>query len=99
MFASSRDQDPAGVSPCGDLFTVAADGAQLARLTDGPARDCQPSFTPDGRYVLFSSDRAHPGGDSDLYVMKPAGSTITRLTNADSEEQEPALSPCGGACQ
>jgi TolB protein len=99
VFASSRDQDPQGVSPCGDLFTVAADGSQLARLTDGPARDCQPSWSPDGRHILFSSDRAHPGGDSDLYVMNPDGSAITRLTHADGEEQEPTLSPCRGACQ
>jgi hypothetical protein len=98
VFASSRDQDPGGVSPCGDIFTVAADGSRLARLTDGPARDCQPSFAPDGRHILFSSDRAHPGGDSDLYVMNPDGSAITRLTHADSEEQEPTLMPCKGAC-
>jgi Tol biopolymer transport system component len=99
VFASSRDQDPQGVSPCGDLFTVAADGSRLARLTDGPARDCQPSWSADGRHILFSSDRAHPGGDSDLYVMNPDGSAITRLTHAGAEEQEPTLSPCRGACQ
>jgi WD40-like Beta Propeller Repeat len=52
-----------------------------------------------GRHILFSSDRAQPGGDSDLYVMNPDGSAITRLTHADSEEQEPTLSPCRGARQ
>ena len=97
-FASSRDQDPEGVSPCGDLFTVDAEGSRLAKLTDGPARDCGPSWSPDGRHILFSSDRGHPGGDSDLSVMNPDGSAITRLTHADSEEQEPALMPCKGAC-
>lgn len=97
-FASSRDQDPEGVSPCGDLFTVDAEGSRLAKLTDGPARDCGPSWSPDGRHILFSSDRADPGGDSDLYVMNPDGSGITRLTHADSEEQEPALMPCKRAC-
>jgi Tol biopolymer transport system component len=97
-FASSRDQDPGGVSPCGDLFTVDAEGSRLAKLTDGPARDCGPSWSPDGRHLLFSSDRADPGGDSDLYVMNRDGSAITRLTHADSEEQEPALMPCKGAC-
>jgi Tol biopolymer transport system component len=99
VFASSRDQGPQGVSPCGDLFMVAADGSRLARLTDGPARDCQPSWSADGRHILFSSDRAHPGGDGDLYVMRPDGSAITRLTHAGGEEQEPTLSPCRGACQ
>jgi Tol biopolymer transport system component len=97
VIASSRDQDPDGVSACGDLFVIDADGSHLTRLTNGPARDCGPSFTPDG-HILFSSDRAHPGGDSDLYAMNPDGSAVTRLTRADSEEQEPAFVPCKGAC-
>jgi TolB protein len=98
VFASGRDQDPAGVSPCGDLFVMDADGSQLAKLTDGPARDCGPSFTTDGRHILFSSDRADPGGDNDLYVMHPDGSSITRLTHANSEEQEPAFTACKDGC-
>jgi Tol biopolymer transport system component len=75
-----------------------ADGSHLTRLTNGPARDCGPSFTPDGRHILFSSDRADPGGDSDLYAMNSDGSAVTRLTDANSEEQEPAFTPCKGAC-
>ena len=97
VFASSRDQDPDGVSSCGDLYLVDADGSHLIRLTSGPARDCGPSFIPDGRHVLFFSDRAHPGGDSDLYAMNPDGSAVTRLTRALSEEQEPAFTLCKGA--
>jgi TolB protein len=98
VFASSRDQDPDGVSPCGNLYLVDADGSHLTRLTNGPARDCGPSFTPDGRHILYSSDRATPGGDSDLYAMNSDGSAVTRLTRADSEEQEPAFTLCKGVC-
>ena len=97
VFASSRDQDPDGVSACGDLYLMDADGSHLTRLTDGPASDCGPSFTPDGRHILFSSDRANPGGDSDLYAMNPDGSAVTWLTDAHSEEQEPDFTPCKGA--
>jgi Tol biopolymer transport system component len=98
VFDSSRDQNRDGVSSCGDLFVMNADGSHLTRLTNGPARDCGPSFTPDGHHILFFSDRANPGGDSDLYVMNADGSAITRLTRANSEEQEPAFTPCTGAC-
>jgi TolB protein len=98
VFDSSRDQDSDGVSSCGDLFVMNADGSHLTRLTSGPARDCGPSFTPDGRHVLFFSDRARPGGDSDLYVMNPDGSAVTRLTHATSQEQEPAFTSCKGTC-
>jgi TolB protein len=80
------------------VFLVDADGAHLTKLTDGSTRYCDPSFTPDDRHILFSSDRAHPGGDSDLYVMNPDGTGVTRLTHAPSEEQEPTLTPCRGRC-
>jgi Tol biopolymer transport system component len=53
-FDSSRDQDPDGVSSCGDLFVMNADGSHLTRLTNGPASDCGPSFTPDGRHICSS---------------------------------------------
>jgi Tol biopolymer transport system component len=98
VLASSRDQNPDGVSSCGDLFVMDADGSHPTRLTNGPASDCGPFFAPDGRHILFSSDRADPGGDSDLYAMHPDGSAVTRLTHAPSEEQEPAFTPCKGAC-
>jgi Tol biopolymer transport system component len=97
VFDSSRDQDPDGVSSCGDLFVMNADGSDLTRLTNGPASDCGPSFTPDGRHILFFSDRAQLGGDSDLYVMNLDGSAVTRLTHAPGEEQEPTFTPCTGA--
>jgi Tol biopolymer transport system component len=98
VFTSSRDQDPAGVSSCGHLYLVNSDGSHLTRLTNAPARDCGPRFTPDGRHIQFSSDRADPGGDSDLYAMNSDGSAVTRLTDANSEEQEAAFTPCKGAC-
>jgi imidazolonepropionase-like amidohydrolase/Tol biopolymer transport system component len=45
----------------GDLYVmpVAGSGSQPAtRLTSGPAYDMQPRFSPDGKRIAFSSDRA-----------------------------------------
>jgi Tol biopolymer transport system component len=89
--SSSRDQDPGGVSQCGDLFAVAADGSSASQLTEGPATDCDPTISPDGRYVIFASSSTRRGGDSDLFAMAVDGSNVTRLTRFPSEEQEPAF--------
>ena len=89
--SSSRDQDPGGVSQCGDLYLIAVDGSSTARLTSGPGNDCDPTFSPNARYIVFSSDRAQLGGDSDLFAMRADGSDITRLTRSGSEEQEAAF--------
>jgi Tol biopolymer transport system component len=40
-----------------DLYTVAASGGTPVRITNDPAIDWSPVWSPDGRYVYFSSDR------------------------------------------
>ena len=95
VFSSNRDQDPGGVTPCGEIYLVNADGSDVVKITNGPAQDCSPSWSREG-HILFSSDRANLGGNGDLYVMKVDGSDITRLTNLDASEQDPAFLPASG---
>ena len=41
-----------------DLWTVAASGGDPVRATNDPATDWSPVWSPDGRYLYFSSNRA-----------------------------------------
>ncbi len=52
-----------------DIFVQQADGAGLARITDDPADDYDPAFSPDGAQVAFRSDRHEPG----IYVAPALG--------------------------
>ena len=40
-----------------DIYTVAADGGQLHRLTSGPRFDFTPAFSPDGTQIVFATGR------------------------------------------
>nr|QMS48218.1 hypothetical protein WG33_0419 [uncultured bacterium] len=42
------------------------DGSDLTQLTDNPAEDGHPTFSPDGRYVVFHSSRA---GNFQLFIL------------------------------
>ena len=42
----------------GDLYTLPIAGGQAQRITDGPAFDSQPRYSPDGRSIVFVSDRS-----------------------------------------
>lgn len=46
-------------------------------LTPGAASDREPTGSPDGAFILFTSDR---DGDPELYLMRRDGSRVTRLT-------------------
>ncbi len=51
--------------------------APLLRLTNHPATDGTPSWSPDGSRIAFTSNR---DGKSEIYLMNPDGSGVTRLT-------------------
>jgi Tol biopolymer transport system component len=43
--------------PASDVYSIRPDGSELTRLTDHPGFDGWPVWSPDGRWILFSSDR------------------------------------------
>src|SRR5690349_24976665 len=61
----------------GDIWLADADGKGVQRLTVHKARDVFPRFSPDGRWLAFSSDRE---GNLDVYVIATAGGAVRRLT-------------------
>ena len=62
------------------------------RLTIDPARDYDPSWSPDGERIAFVSNRER--GQEQIFVMDSDGDNPMRLTS-DSTHQEPAWSPNG----
>src|SRR5689334_7860615 len=50
----------------GDLYTIPMAGGKATPLTRGMALDAQPRFSPDGKHVVFVSDR---GGAANVWIM------------------------------
>ena len=61
----------------GDLYSVAARGGTARRITAGVSFDSQPSFAPNGRSIVFVSDRS---GAENLWIARPDGSQATQIT-------------------
>jgi len=70
------------------------DAIDLARrsLTDNDAYDAECGFSPDGKWIVFSSNR---DGDAELYAMRADGSGTVRLTNTKGYDGGPFFSPDG----
>jgi formylglycine-generating enzyme required for sulfatase activity len=71
---------------------VDADGANVRRLTDDPAEDMRPSWSPDGTRIAFSRKQDE---DWDIYVIDADGSNLQRLTEGERWDVSPAWSPDG----
>ena len=61
----------------GDLWTAAEDGSNPKRLTVHTARDVFPRYSPDGKWIAFSSDRY---GNYDVFVIPAEGGEPRQLT-------------------
>jgi len=66
-------------------------GGEVTRVTDDDAVDLDPAWSPDGKWLFFSSDR---GGIFNLYAREEDG-TIRQVTNVTTGALEPEPSPDG----
>jgi TolB protein len=78
-----------------DLFTITTDGTKIERLTKNEGNNEDPSFSPDGSMIAFSSNRANK--EKAIYVMNTDGTNVKRLTfgmgNCSGSKWSPYLSP------
>ena len=74
-------------------FVMNADGSGLRRLTRiARVNGALPSWSPDGRKIVFVSDR---DGNLEVYVMNADGSGQRNLTRHPGHDSDPAWSPDG----
>ena len=78
---------------------MAADGTSVNHLTDTPGKQHSgnPSWSPDGKRILFGSTRDqssdNPLEAAELYVMDADGSNVQRLTFNDAFDGHPRWQP------
>jgi tricorn protease len=61
----------------GDIWVAGEDGSNPVRLTVNTARETYPRFSPDGRWIAFSSNRF---GNNDVFVVSASGGIPRQLT-------------------
>jgi imidazolonepropionase-like amidohydrolase/Tol biopolymer transport system component len=77
----------------GDIYAVSLAGGEARALTSGVAWDMQPRYSPDGKHIAFTSDRA--GGDN-IWVMNRDGSNPVQVTKESFRlTNSPAWTPDG----
>lgn len=67
---------------------IKVDGTGPINLTDNPADDWDPTWSPDGSMIAFTSER---DGNPEIYVMNSSdGKNLRRLTENKTIDEQPA---------
>ncbi len=61
-----------------EIYTSTPDGKKIKNLTDTPGYDAEATVSPDGKKIIFTSER---DGDLELYLMDVNGKNVKRLTS------------------
>ena len=85
VFTSMRDGNA-------EIFVMDADGGNQENLTNHPATDASPDWSPDGTKIVFASSRE---GVRQIYIMDADGKNVIRLTDGPGQKGYPDWSPDG----
>ena len=75
-----------------DIFVTPVAGGSETRLTSNAGINRDPGFSPDGRYIYFSSTRS---GTTQIWRMLADGSVPEPITKDDGNNEVPRVSPDG----
>ncbi|GAH70395.1 unnamed protein product, partial [marine sediment metagenome] len=65
-----------------EIYVMNADGSEQTRLTNDPALDGCPIWSPDGKKIAFVSERDTESEDPEIYIMNADGLSLIRLTKS-----------------
>ena len=101
QIAFRGDLDLAEPSGDEEIYVMNADGTNVRQLTSNADFDSAPSWSPDGKRIVFESAPAGtftPGVEAhekDIYVMRADGTHVHRLTDSPGLDEGAEFSPDG----
>jgi len=92
-FSSTRDNPSGDPFQSAELYIINPDGSDPRRLTDNEYADAFPTLSPNGRKIVFDTNRARAEGEpqniSDLDVMDWDGENVAHLVRGSSATWSP----------
>ena len=93
VFVSTRDNPTIDPNAAAEIYMMTDDGTDPVRLTENTDGDAFPALSPDGKKIIFNSNRDRASGEpaniGELFVMNTDGSEQVRLIRGSSATWSP----------
>src|SRR5215216_6890021 len=76
-----------------EIYAINGGGGGDIQLTDNATGDYTPSYSPDGKKIVFSGSSGSSG--TEIYTINSGGGSKIRLTRNDRDDSYPTYSPDG----
>ena len=80
-----------------EIYVADRDGGNARILASHPAFDGWPLWSPDGQWIVFSSNRAGPSLTGQIWLVKPDGEGLKQITFGDWGHAQPSFTADGSA--
>lgn len=95
-FAGNRDPVVIGLlGAVSHIYLMNPDGSGVVPLTSGEFYDSNPSFSPDGRRVVFDRAPAGNSRDTRIFIVNVDGSGLRQLSDDAGRDSDPTFTPNG----
>ena len=95
--APGRNWDQSAIDKNSEIFVAKLDGTGERNISNDPAFDGWPVWSPDSNWVAFASNRDGVPNAAQVYVASPDGKTTRRITTGPWSHAQPSFSPDGAA--
>ena len=87
--------DLSNISRNSEVFVATVDGSNEINLSNSAAFDGWPAWSPDGKQIVFASNRAGPANVGQLYLVNIDGTGLRKITSGPWSYVQPAWSRDG----
>jgi TolB protein len=92
---SGRNWSQAAIERNSEVFVANVDGSGERNISNDPAFDGWPVWTPDSKWVVFASGRDGVANSGQIYAASPDGSAVRKLTGGAWSNVQPTMAPNG----